>query len=159
MEVCSALWQEFASDLPTSVEIARVTVRLLTAIVLGGVLGLERGHVGKAAGMRTHMLVALGAALVVLVSQQVEMSSDGLSRVIQGVLTGIGFIGGGVILKWNEQHQVVGVTTAANIWLTATVGIAAGIGRLGAAVAATLLALLILTAFGRLERWLIAKSK
>jgi putative Mg2+ transporter-C (MgtC) family protein len=153
------LWQEFVADLPSSTEIARITVRLLFAVVLGGVLGLERGQVGKAAGMRTHMLVALGAALVVLVPQLTGMSGADLSRVIQGALTGIGFIGGGVILKLSEQHQIVGVTTAASIWLTATVGIAMGAGRLGLAVVGTVLALIILTVFGRLEHWMIARGK
>lgn len=153
------LWQEFVSGLPSGVETARITVRLLFAVVLGGILGLERRQVGKPAGMRTHMLVALGSAMVVLVAQLTEMSSDGLSRVIQGTLTGIGFIGGGVILKLSEEHQIVGVTTAASIWLTATVGIAAGAGRLGLAVLGTLLALIILTVFWRLEHWMIERDK
>ena len=153
------LWQEFVADLPSSTEIARIVVRLFFAVVLGGVLGLERRQVGKAAGMRTHMLVALGSALVILVPQLTEMSSADLSRVIQGALTGIGFIGGGVILKLSQEHQIVGVTTAASIWLTATVGIAIGAGRLGLAVVGTVLALIILTFFGRFEEWVIHKPK
>jgi putative Mg2+ transporter-C (MgtC) family protein len=153
------LWQEFAAGLPSGVEAARIAVRLLCAVMLGGILGFERRHVGKPAGMRTHMLVALGSALVVLVAQLTEMSSDGLSRVIQGALTGIGFIGGGVILKLSEEHQIVGVTTAASIWLTATVGIAAGTGRLGLAVVGTVLALVILSVFWRLEHWMMDKTK
>ena len=83
------------------------------------------------------------------------MSSADLSRVIQGIVTGIGFIGGGVILKMSEQHQIVGITTAASIWLTATVGIATGTGRLGLAVGGTILAFIILTVVGRLEGWMI----
>ncbi len=154
-----SLWQEFVADLPSSTEIARIVVRLLFAVVLGGVLGLERRQVGKAAGMRTHMLVALGSALVILVPQLIEMSSADLSRVMQGALTGIGFIGGGVILKLSQEHQIVGVTTAASIWLTATVGIAVGAGRLGLAVAGTVLALVILSTFGWFEDWVIAKGK
>ena len=66
MSLGAALWQELGTALPGNVEIARITVRLLVAIVLGGILGLQRAHVGKAAGMRTHMLVTLGAAIVVL---------------------------------------------------------------------------------------------
>jgi putative Mg2+ transporter-C (MgtC) family protein len=159
MNLASALWQEFVADLPNSDEIARIAVRLFFAVVLGGVLGLERGQVRKAAGMRTHMLVALGAALVILIPQLTGMSSADLSRIIQGTLTGIGFIGGGVILKLSEQHQIVGVTTAASIWLTATVGIAMGAGRLGLAVVGTVLALIILTVFGRLEHWMISRDK
>lgn len=81
-----------------------------------------------------------------------------MSRIIQGALTGIGFIGGGVILKLSEEHQIVGVTTAANIWLTATVGIAAGAGRLGLAIVGTALAFIILTAFWRFEHWVKRKA-
>ena len=81
------------------------------------------------------------------------------SRVIQGTITGIGFIGGGVILKLSEQHQIVGVTTAASLWLTATIGIATGTGRLGLAVVGAILAYIILTAFGWLEREMIGEEK
>ena len=159
MGLGAAMWQELVAGFPDSVEMARIAVRLLVAIVLGGVLGLQRAHVSKAAGMRTHMLVALGAAIVVLVPQLTGMSSADLSRVIQGIVTGIGFIGGGVILKMSEQHQIVGITTAATIWLTATIGIATGTGRLGLAVVGTLLAYIILTFFGWLEREIIGTDK
>jgi putative Mg2+ transporter-C (MgtC) family protein len=138
---------------------ARIVVRLLVAAVLGGILGFQRAEAGKAAGMRTCMLVTLGAALVVLLPPLTGMSSADLSRVIQGILTGIGFIGGGVILKLSEQHKIVGVTTAASIWLTATVGIATGTGRLGLAVVGTILAFIILTVVGRLEHWMIVKNE
>ncbi len=117
----TALWQELVAGTPGSVETARIAVRLLVAVVLGGILGFQRAHVGKAAGVRTHMLVTLGAALVILLPQLTGMSSAHLSRVMQGTLTGIGFIGGGVILKMSEQHQIVGITTAASIWLTESV--------------------------------------
>ena len=152
MSLGSALWQELVAGFPSSIEMASIFVRLLVAIVLGGVLGFQRAHVSKAAGMRTHMLVSLGAAIVVLIPQLTGMSSADLSRVIQGILTGIGFIGGGVILKMSEQHQIVGITTAATIWLTATIGIATGTGRLGLAVVGSILAYIILTFFGWLER-------
>ena len=146
-----AFWLEMMDDLPNNVEIARIVVRLGVAIVLGGILGVERAHVGKAAGMRTHMLVALGAAIVVLLPQLIGMSSADSSRIIQGTLTGIGFIGGGVILKMSDQHQIVGITTAATIWLTATVGIVTGTGRLALAVVGAVLAFLILAIIGRIE--------
>jgi putative Mg2+ transporter-C (MgtC) family protein len=155
MGLGTALWQELATAFPGNVEIARIAVRLLVAIVLGGILGLQRAHVGKAAGMRTHMLVTLGAAIVVLAPQLTGMSSEGVSRVIQGVLTGIGFLGGGVILKMSEQHQIVGITTAASIWLTATLGIVTGGGHLGLAIVGAILAFIILTVFGRLEHAMI----
>ena len=159
MGLGAALWQELVTDFPDSVEIARITVRLVVAIVLGGILGFQRAHVGKAAGMRTHMLVSLGAAIVVLMPQLTGMSSADLSRVIQGTLTGIGFIGGGVILKMSEQHQIMGITTAATIWLTATIGIATGTGRLGLAVVGTILAYIILTFFGWLEREILGDQR
>ena len=155
MGVGTALWQELVAGCPNNVEIARIAVRVLVAIVLGGILGFQRAHVGKAAGVRTHMLVTLGAAIVVLLPQLTGMSSADLSRIIQGTLTGIGFIGGGVILKMSEQHQIVGITTAASIWLTATVGIATGTGRLGLAVVGAILAFIILTVVGRLEHKMI----
>lgn len=159
MGIETALWQEMVGGIPNSTEIARLTVRLVVAIVLGGILGLERIYRHKPAGMRTHMLVSLGAAVVVLVPQLTGMSSADLSRIIQGAITGIGFIGGGVILKLSEQHHIEGVTTAASIWLTATLGIAAGTGRIGLAVAGAILGIVVLMFFGRLEQWVIDRSK
>ncbi len=159
MGIGAALWQELVDDFPGNVEIARLTVRLLFAVVLGGVLGFQRAEAGKAAGMRTYMLVTLGAALVVLLPQLAGMSSADLSRIIQGIVTGIGFIGGGVILKMSEEHRIVGVTTAASIWLTATIGIAAGTGRLSLAVVGTILGFVILMILGPLERWMIGRDK
>jgi putative Mg2+ transporter-C (MgtC) family protein len=158
MGLGAALWQELVAGLPDNTEIARIIVRLLVAAVLGGILGFQRAEAGKAAGIRTYMLVTLGAALVVLLPQLTGMSSADLSRVIQGTVTGIGFIGGGVILKLSEQHQIVGVTTAASLWLTATIGIATGAGRLGLAVVGTILAFIVLTVVARLEHWMIAKD-
>ena len=159
MGLGAALWQELVSGFPGSVEMASITVRFLLAVALGGILGLQRAHVGKAAGMRTHMLVTLGAAIVVLMPQLSGMSSADISRIIQGVLTGISFIGGGVILKMSEQHQIVGITTAASIWLTATIGVATGTGRLGLAVVGTILAYIILTIFGWLEREVLGEKR
>jgi putative Mg2+ transporter-C (MgtC) family protein len=155
----AALWQEVTAGWPDSVETARIAVRLLVAIGVGGILGAERAHVGKAAGMRTHMLVSLGAAIVVLLPHLTGMSSADVSRIIQGTLTGIGFIGGGVILKMSEQHQILGITTAASIWLTATLGIVTGTGRVGLAIVGAILAFLILTVVARLEhRWMAGNS-
>jgi len=159
MNLGAALWQELVSGFPDSIEIARIMVRLLVAIVLGGVLGIQRARAGKPGGMRIHMLVPLGAAIVVLMPQLAGMSSADLTRVIQGTLTGIGFIGGGVILKVSEYHHIEGIATAACIWLNATIGIAAGTGRLGLAVVGMILALIILTAFGWLESKLVPKNK
>jgi putative Mg2+ transporter-C (MgtC) family protein len=155
MSVAAALWQELLGGLPDNGEMGRILVRLLVAILLGGLLGWQRAHVGKVAGMRTHMLVTLGATIVVLLPQLAGMSGADMSRIIQGTLTGVGFIGGGVILKMSDKHQIVGITTAASIWLTATLGVVTGAGRLGLALAGGLLAFAVLTVFGRLERELI----
>lgn len=142
-EIYKTVVSEF-SDLPTAVEFTRVILRLAIAAILGALLGLEREHSGKAAGLRTHMLVAVGAAIFVLVPQQMQMPDAEVSRVIQGVITGVGFLGAGTILKSTSEETVKGLTTAAGLWLTAAIGIAAGLGREGSAVLSALLALAIL---------------
>src|SRR4051812_37897499 len=131
--VWDALYADF-SDLPDAGQVTHVVVRLLLAAALGGLLGWERERAGKAAGRRTHMLVALGATFFVFVPQQAGMSQADLSRVIQGLVAGIGFIGAGAILKEGEGRRVRGLTTAAGIWLTAAVGVAVGLGREASAV-------------------------
>ncbi len=142
-EVLATLRSEF-SDIPDVQQITRITVRLVLAAVLGGILGLQREHHGKSAGMRTHMLVSLGAALFVLVPQQGGMALADMSRVLQGVIAGIGFLGAGAILKLKDEEQVHGLTTAAGIWMTAAIGVACGLGREATAVLSMLLALAIL---------------
>jgi putative Mg2+ transporter-C (MgtC) family protein len=134
--------------------LVRVVVRLVFAAVLGGALGWQREHVGKAAGLRTHMLTAMGAALFLMAAAEAGIAKDQLSRVIQGIVTGIGFVGAGVILKLTEQRQVKGLTTAASVWMAAAVGVAAGLGRETFAVLGVLLALLVLSVLGRAEHWI-----
>ncbi|WP_019142467.1 MgtC/SapB family protein [Noviherbaspirillum massiliense] len=145
MEVRMTLQEEF-SDLPDVAQVTRVCVRLLVAVALGSLLGYERELRGTSAGLRTHMLVALGAALFVLVPIQMGMSVADMSRVLQGVVSGIGFLGAGAIIKLSEEREIRGLTTAASIWLTAAIGIAAGMGREMTAILSTILALLILAA-------------
>ena len=135
--------QEF-SDLGNAEDITRIVVRLLVALLLGGLLGYERESVGASAGPRTHMLVSLGAALFVLIPLQAGMQIQDLSRVMQGVTAGIGFLGAGAILKQKEEHDIKGLTTAASVWLTAAIGIAAGMGREATAVLSTVFALIVL---------------
>ena len=130
------------SDLPDEAAVTRLGLRLVLAAALGGALGYQRERAGKEAGMRTHMLVALGAALFVLVPQQAGMTSTDLSRVLQGVVAGIGFLGAGMIIK--DEGRVKGLTSAAGIWLTAAIGVAAGLGRGATAALSTVLALGIL---------------
>jgi putative Mg2+ transporter-C (MgtC) family protein len=143
-EIRDVILADFA-DLPEVTDIVRVTIRLLLAAILGGILGWQREHAGKAAGLRTHMLVVLGSALFVLIPQQAGVSPGDLSRIMQGIITGIGFLGAGSILKLTEPGQIHGLTTAAGIWLTAAVGIAVGLGREASAILATLLAFMILS--------------
>ena len=122
----------------------RVTLRLMLAALLGGVLGLERERQGKAAGVRTHMLVCLGAALFVLVPDVAGALDDAMSRVIQGVVAGVGFLGAGTILKGDAANQVKGLTTAAGIWLTAAIGVTIGLGHQATGLLCAALALIIL---------------
>jgi putative Mg2+ transporter-C (MgtC) family protein len=140
--------------LDDSGHLLRVAVRLAAALMLGALLGWERQKEHKAAGLRTHMLVALGAALFVVVAVEAGIKRDQMSRVIQGLIIGIGFLGGGTILKLSKIEQVRGLTTAANIWLTAAVGLAVGIGLLWPAVISVGLAWLVLAFLGSLERHL-----
>ena len=143
------------SDIPDLARLTRITTRMLLAAFLGGVLGFERSQQGKAAGLRTHMLVALGAALFVLVPMQAGVAAESVTRVLQGVIAGIGFLCAGTILKNEnrEVEQVQGLTTAAGIWLTAAIGMAAGMGREATAVLSTALALVILTTAPRAARY------
>lgn len=150
-EVVDTLQSEF-SDITDPSQLTRITVRLLMAALLGGILGYEREHRGKAAGIRTHMLVCMGAALFVLVPRMAGADDAALSRVVQGIVAGIGFLGAGTILKDGVRSaaQVKGLTTAAGLWMTAAIGVAAGMGREATAVLSTLLALGILSLVPRL---------
>jgi putative Mg2+ transporter-C (MgtC) family protein len=142
------------SDLPDLEALTRVVMRLLIAALLGGMLGLQREYHGKEAGVRTHMLVAIGSALFVLVPLQAGADTADLSRVIQGVVAGVGFLCAGTILKisGSGDEQVRGLTTAAGIWLTAAIGIAVGLGREMTGVLCTVLALAVLALEGPIRR-------
>src|SRR6266496_6412159 len=113
------LWQELSSGLHDSKQLAHVIIRLVAATLLSAIVGIQRQESGKPAGLRTHMLVSLATATFIISCSGVGISSDGLSRVIQGIVTGIGFIGAGSILKLSAEHQIRGLTTAASVWMTA----------------------------------------
>lgn len=150
-----ALLAELLAGFPeTTLEWWRAALRLFAAALFGAIVGVQRERMGKPAGLRTHMLVATGTALFVLAGIEFDMDQEGISRVIQGVITGIGFLGAGAILKLDRLREITGLTTAAGIWMTAAVGVAAGLGRYGTALMATLLAWFILAIVGRLENWL-----
>jgi putative Mg2+ transporter-C (MgtC) family protein len=146
------IWQELTAGLPDARQLAQVLIRLVAATVLGAIIGIQRERAGKPAGLRTHMLVTLGTSVFVLACSGVGMSMDGLSRVIQGIVTGIGFIGAGSILKLSEERDIRGLTTAAGVWMTAAVGVAVGLGSLGVALLSTAFALIILSLATRIER-------
>ncbi len=122
----------------------QILLRLGAAAGLGLVIGIEREHPHRAAGMRTHALVALGSALFVLASSEAGASTDNTTRIIQGVVQGIGFLGAGTILKLTDRVEVRGLTTAAGIWVTAAVGVACSLGEFWLAFVTTLLAWLAL---------------
>ena len=152
-EVTDALAAEFA-DITDVTHLTRIAIRLLMAGILGGFLGLERESQGKSAGVRTHMLVSMGAALFVLVPSLAGAQPDAISRVVQGVVAGIGFLGAGTILKNGnlDTHRVRGLTTAAGLWITAGIGVTAGMGKEATALLSTILALLVL----RVVPWMVS---
>jgi putative Mg2+ transporter-C (MgtC) family protein len=151
-------WLDIFPGLHDVTHVARVAIRLLAAVFLGGWVGFERESEGKEAGIRTHMLVALGAALFVLVPLEAGMTPADVSRVIQGVAAGIGFLGAGTILKQTEQHHVRGLTTAASIWITAAIGMAVGAGWIWPALVGVILTLFILFVLHYCEKWLKPKK-
>jgi putative Mg2+ transporter-C (MgtC) family protein len=150
--------EEVFSGLPDVRQMVSLVTRLLTAMILGALIGAQRERSGKPAGLRTHMLVAMGGALFVLAPLEARMELDGVSRVIQGIVTGIGFIGAGAILKLQDKREIEGLTTAAGIWMTAAVGIAAGLGRLGLALVSTVLTWITLSIIGKIESWMNEKQ-
>ncbi len=134
-----------------------IVARLVLSVVVGGAIGLNRDLHHKQAGVRTNALVSLGAALAILVVAPPGIDDahriDATSRVIQGVLTGIGFLGAGVILRDPESRRVSGLTTAAAIWLAALLGVAAGAGAYVPVFTALVLGLLAIACGGPFEKW------
>ncbi|MBU7583025.1 MAG: MgtC/SapB family protein [Nostoc sp. TH1S01] len=133
--------------------------RLCLALLLGGVIGIERQIRRKPAGLRTHILVSLGSALFTLIPLQTAMLEphpDALSRVIQGIAAGVGFLGAGEIVRESsqksQQPEVHGLTSAAAIWVSAALGIVAGCGLWQLGLIAAFLTILVLTLLKRVER-------
>jgi len=150
---------ELARSLPTGQETVRVVIRLLAALLAGGIIGLQRESSGKAAGLRTHILVCAGTTLFVLTAVGFGMEHDAMSRVVQGLATGIGFLGAGAILKVESNHQIKGLTTAAGIWMTAAIGVTIGVGQLGTAAIATALAWFVLSVLIKLDKRIESSSE
>jgi putative Mg2+ transporter-C (MgtC) family protein len=150
----NSAFDEITRLTPDMHQLVRVTVRLLAALAMGTAIGLQRELTHKPAGLRTHMLVALGTALFVVGAVESGMDLDSVSRIVQGLATGIGFLGGGAILKLTNEREIHGLTTAAGIWMTAAASAAAGLGQIAVALIGTLLGLLVLSLFRKLEKGL-----
>lgn len=146
-----------------------VTFRLIVALLVGGVIGINRQRSGRPAGLRTFMVVSLGAALFVMIPLQVGSDSsladdvmarstalNAMARIAQGVATGVGFLGAGVILRQSRQpfgqEEIKGLTTAASIWLAGGLGAAAGCGLWRMSLIGTLSALAVLSGVKRLKK-------
>lgn len=133
--------------------------RLALAVLLGGIVGIERELSGKPAGLRTNILICLGSALLMDLSITIGVLEGGVrigdpARIAAQVVTGVGFLGAGTIMQ--ARGEVVGLTTAATIWVVAAIGLAVGAGHRAEAIAAALLVTLVLTALGWLERWMLS---
>lgn len=139
-------WSELSHGIPEGRQLVIVLLRLISATIMGAAIGYERETAGKAAGLRTHILVTSGTCVFVLGCLGAGMESDALSRVIQGIVTGIGFVGAGSIIKREHESNVQGVTTSAGIWMAAAIGVTIGLGGLGLALMATVLTLIVLRA-------------
>lgn len=134
-----------------------IILRLGAASLVGAVIGLNREITHKPAGLRTHTLVALGSAVITLISIQYVDASGGeagsVTRAIQGIITGIGFVGGGVILRVQRSRTVHGLTTAATIWIVAALGMACGLGQWVTALTSMVLALAVLVVGNAIDRF------
>lgn len=146
-------WSTFFGHIPSWGIVVETVARLLAAVLLGAIIGIQRELVGKPAGLRTHALVTLAAAIFTIVPLEAGMTLEGVSRVIQGIATGIGFIGAGVILKRHDQGEVLGLTTAASIWAATAVGVGIGLGHVILAAIAVALTLVVLGTLTLLDRW------
>jgi len=156
MELLAAYWSR-----PELVTNALLLLHLLGATAVGLLLGYERSYHGRAAGMRTYALVCVASTMLTVINAYPGQWYGGLSatpsaadptRVIQGIMTGIGFLGAGVIIK--DGFTIRGLSTAASIWMTAAIGVIIGIGFYGAALSATLVTLASMTGLGQLEKML-----
>lgn len=152
------MW-EIASELLSEVNLISTAVRLSLALVLGGMLGMERGRKRRPAGLRTYMIVCIGSALVMITSQYM-MATFGTgdpARMGAQVISGIGFLGVGTIMI--TSRQVKGLTTAAGLWAAACIGLAVGIGFYSGAVMCAVFVLLVMTVMSRLDARIQVRSK
>jgi putative Mg2+ transporter-C (MgtC) family protein len=126
-------------------------VSVVLAVLLGGAIGLERELRGKPAGLRTNVLICLGAAVFTIISERMaEGHADSITRIAAQIVTGIGFLGAGAIIQ--DRGSVHGLTTAATIWLVASIGMACGAGLYKFAIVTTIIAIVVLIGFEQLEQ-------
>lgn len=144
-------WQELTADRPELGHLLTLLFRLTLAALVGAVPGLQREMKGVPAGLRTHILVSLGSAIFVLASLESGVNAADTTRVVQGLAAGIGFVGAGAILKSARRGEIHGLTTAANIWLTAGLGIAVGMGQIWLGIIGSVLAYCVLAVIGHFE--------
>jgi len=150
----------FFPNLP-HLNIITVVFRLVLACMLGGLIGLERGQKRRPAGFRTYMLVCLGATLAMITNEYATSlygSGNDITRIANGVITGVGFLGAGTILVTRHQ-QVKGLTTAAGLWACASMGLAIGIGFYSAAIIGFALIVLAMTVFHRIDNRVYSSSR
>jgi putative Mg2+ transporter-C (MgtC) family protein len=127
-------------------------LRILLAVVLGGVIGLERQLSGKPAGLRTNIMICLGSAVFTIISEQMAKPGDSVTRIASQIVTGVGFLGAGAIIR--ERGGIHGLTTAATIWLVASIGMACGAGFYSLAVISTIIAIIVLIGLVKLDKYL-----
>lgn len=145
-------WEGLVADWPDKTQLLDTVFRIGLAALVGALPGLQREQLGMPAGLRTHMLVAIGAALFVMAASEAGASIDATTRVMQGLATGIGFLGAGAILKSKDENMIRGLTTAASVWLTAALGTAVGAGRIWLPIVGCLAALVVLALLRPVER-------
>lgn len=143
-----------------SVNDISIIIRLIMAVICGGIIGLERGRAGRPAGFRTHILVCLGSTLAVLTNQYVfqEYNVGDPVRLGAQVISGIGFLGAGTIIV-TGRHKVKGLTTAAGLWATACMGLAIGIGFYKGAIVSCILISFVTVVLHRLDNYMLSRSK
>jgi putative Mg2+ transporter-C (MgtC) family protein len=152
MQMRDVIIADFLAMFPDVRELVRMLTRLAAALAVGALVGFQRERMGKAAGLRTHILVSMGTALLVISSLESGMDPDAVSRVVQGLVTGIGFLGAGTILKLREEKEIRGLTTAAGIWMTAATSVAIGLGQVGVGLIAGVVTWVVLSVLHRFAR-------
>lgn len=137
-----------------------ILFRLILSMLLGGIIGFERGRSGRPAGLRTHMLVCLGSTMAIMTNEYIHINygTSDPTRMAAQVISGIGFLGAGTIIV-TGRHQVKGLTTAAGLWATACLGLAIGIGFYNVAIIGTILISFVTVVLHRLDSTLLAKSR